>query len=234
MTTDGHNSLIAEALGQPLVHPRIHEQTLVGENADLSTLIAAVPRLRAFGDHHYAGVRAALDWDHQLPSEFALLRIYMAYEAEGLRHLDVQIQARTETIQRDNIYPEFDLPDYADLEADESYVGVVRPGNKDFEEFRFFAPWRKNVHAPTAQRAMKVIKKTESYVRAYRERANDALGSALVIGWAPPCLAKSENWAVEVWLVVDFDGQHGKAKVFMVDSETMVVTHEYDTDVHVA
>jgi hypothetical protein len=55
-----------------------------------------------------------------------------------------------------------------------------------------------------------------------------------VVGWAPPCLAEAENWAVEVWLVVEFDGQSGRAMVFMVDNETMEVTREYMTEVHVA
>ena len=40
-------------------------------------------------------------------------------------------------------------------------------------------------------------------------------------------------WAVEIWLVVEFDGQVGKARVFMVDSESLEVTREYLTEVHV-
>jgi hypothetical protein len=46
-------------------------------------------------------------------------------------------------------------------------------------------------------------------------------------------LAHSSAWAVEIWLVVEFDGQVGKAKVFMVDSESLEVTREYLTEVHV-
>ena len=38
---------------------------------------------------------------------------------------------------------------------------------------------------------------------------------------------------MEIWLVVEFDGQVGKAKVFMVDSESLAVTREYLTEVHV-
>ena len=60
------------------------------------------------------------------------------------------------------------------------------------------------------------------------------MAAYLVIGWAPPCLAHSENWAIEVWLLVDFDGHSGKAHVFMVDSKSKKVSREYFTEVHLS
>ena len=86
---------------------------------------------------------------------------------------------------------------------------------------------------PLARAALSAVKQLESYQEAYRKRQNDALGSAVVVGWVPPCLAHSSAWAVEIWLVVEFDGQVGKARVFMVDSENLEITREYMTEVHV-
>ena len=110
---------------------------------------------------------------------------------------------------------------------------MLRPDSHEFEEFRFFSDWRKEVRPPVARAALSAVKQLDSYQEAYRARQNDALGSAVVVGWVPPCLAQSKAWAVEIWLVVEFDGQVGKAKVFMVDSESLEVTREYLTEVHV-
>jgi hypothetical protein len=234
VSRDDQDSIVRSALQEMHVHTRIREQGLAPEGAAAEDLIAAVPALSPFGSNKYASVRAIIDWDHQLPSKFSLLRIYIAYSGHEARRLDTQIRAREQAIRGDNLYPEFDLPDYADLEASETYVGVIRPGSTSFEEFRFFASWRKEVRAPIARNAVAKVKQLELYKEAYRLRQNDALGSAIVVGWAPPCLANSDHWAVEIWLVVEFDGQRGRAQVFMIDSETLELTHNYQTDVHVA
>jgi hypothetical protein len=55
----------------------------------------------------------------------------------------------------------------------------------------------------------------------------------VVIGWAPPALTDSANWGVEVWLLTSFDGQNGRAMVFMVDATDQRVTRVYESDVHV-
>ena len=218
---------------QLLVHVRLREQGHGPDEALRAQIEAAVPELVPYGSNRYAAIRAVLDWDHQLPSEFLLLRIYAAYSRHEVRLLDTQIRARNQAIETDNVYPEFDLPDFGELDASETYIAVLRPGAAEFEEFRFFSDWRKEVRPPIARAALSTVKELDSYQAAYRARQNDALGSAVVVGWVPPCLAQSNAWAVEIWLVVDFDGQAGRAKVFMVDSETLEVTREYLTDVHV-
>lgn len=234
MSDPGSQALVDAALGELLVHARVREQGLVSASDTSARVIAAVPALVPFGSNKYASVRVIVDWDHQIPSQFVLVRIYAAYSDHEARRLDTQIRAREQAIAAGNLFPEFDLPDYSDLDASETYVGVLRPGSDAFEEFRFFANWRKEVRTVIARNALTAVKQLEGYKEAYRARQNDALGSALVVGWAPPCLANSVHWAVEIWLVVDFDGQRGRARVFMVDSETMELTHEYLTDVHVA
>jgi hypothetical protein len=163
-----------------------------------------------------------------------VLRIYAAYSDHEAKAVETQIRAREARVSADNLYPEFDLPDFAEIEASEAYAGVFRPGRSKFEDFRFFASWRKEVRQSVARSAVAAVKQLDSFKRALADRKNDALGSAVVVGWAPPCLGHADHWAVEVWLLTEFDGQAGKAMVFMVDSETETVTREYETDVHLA
>lgn len=225
--------LVTEAFTDLRVHVRLQEQGVAKAEDFRKRLHAAVPELVPYGSNQYAAVRAVLDWDHQIPSEYMLLRIYTAYSRHEARLLDTQIRARDQLIASTNVYPEFDLPDYGELDASETYIAVLRPDSPEFEEFRFFSDWRKEVRPPVARAALSAVKQLDSFQDSYRSRQNDALGSAVVVGWVPPCLARSAAWAVEIWLVVEFDGQVGKAKVFMVDSESLEVTREYLTEVHV-
>lgn len=225
--------LVEDAFNDLRVHVRLQEQDIATSEDFRTKLHDSMPELAPYGSNQYAAVRAVLDWDHQLPTEYMLLRVYTAYSRHEARLLDTQIRARDQAIATDNVYPEFDLPDYGDLDASETYIAVLRPGSAEFEEFRFFSDWRKEVRPPVARAALSAVKQLDSYQDAYRARQNDALGSAVVVGWVPPCLAHSTAWAVEIWLVVEFDGQVGKAKVFMVDSESLSITREYLTEVHV-
>ena len=226
--------LVDQAFDELRVHVRLREQGVADREAELrKKLRESVPELSPYGSNQYAVVRAVLDWDHQIPSEYMLLRIYTAYSRHEARLLDTQFRARDQAIESDNVYPEFDLPDYGELDASETYIAVLRPNSTEFEEFRFFSDWRKEVRPPVARAALSAVKQLDSYQEAYRTRQNDALGSAVVVGWVPPCLAHSSAWAVEIWLVVEFDGQIGKARVFMVDSESLEVSREYITEVHV-
>jgi len=126
------------------------------------------------------------------------------------------------------------VPDYGEIDASESYVAVLRAGTTKLEDFRFLSTWRKQVGGTMADLAVKTVTRSPNYQRVAAARRTDGLGGAVVIGWAPPCLANSENWAVEIWLLTEFDGQTGKARVFMVDPERKEVTREYDTDVQLA
>lgn len=224
--------ILDAALDDLRVHVRVRDQGLAPGPDTREILVRSLPKLRAFGGNRYATMRAILDWDHQLPSQAVLLRIYAAYSGHEARLLDTQVRAREQQIEAGNIYPEFDLADYGDLDASESYVAVMRPGQWQIEDLRFFSPWRKEVRHGVAQAAIAAVRKLDSFKRAYRKRNNEALGGPVVVGWSPPCLADSENWAVEVWLLTEFDGQGGKAMVFMVDSETHQVGRTYLTDVH--
>ncbi|MBX7083852.1 MAG: hypothetical protein K1X88_31875 [Nannocystaceae bacterium] len=216
------------------VHPRVADQGHAPDAEMLQALADTLPQLSAFGTKSFAAVRAILDWDHQLPSQFYLLRVLASYDDRDRERVEAVVEDRDEEIGETNLYPEFDLPDYGEIDASESYVAVLRAGTARVEDFRFLSHWRKQVGGTIADLAIKTVTRHPNYQKAAASRRTDGLGGAVVIGWAPPCLANTENWAVEIWLLTEFDGHTGKARVFMVDPERKEVTREYETDVQLA
>ena len=221
-------------LGNLKVHVRLADQGHAPSEEQLRALAAAVPPLSAFSDHRFRSVRVVLDWDHQLPSQYMLMRIFGCYDDEGDRHVQRILDARDQEIGEMNLYPEFDLPDYGEIEGSETYVGVLKPGTATFEDFRFLSGWRKQVEPFVADTAGRTVRGYEGYQQAAASRKSEGLGGPVIIGWAPPCLAETEDWAIEIWLLTEFDGQTGKARVFMVDPVNEQVTREFTTDVQLA
>ncbi|MDC0718033.1 hypothetical protein [Nannocystis bainbridge] len=227
-------ALVRAAVLQRLkVHVRIAQQGLAPTPDQRRRLAASLPELVAFGDRRYAQCHAVLDWDHRLPSDAAVLRLYLSYTDREAGAIESALKSRDREIDAGNLYPEFDVPDYADVDASESYVAVLKPGTHEVGDLRFFSDWRKGVHQSVAREAVAAVRTSPSYERSMRERSHDNLGPPVVIGWTPPCLAQSKHWAIEVWLLVDFDGHVGRAHVFMVDSKSHLVTREYFTEVQI-
>ncbi len=227
-------ALVRTALLQRLkVHTRVAQQGL-GPTPDVrKKLAASLPDILAFGDRRYAAAHVVLDWDHRLPSEALLLRLYLSYTDREAADVENALKARDREIDAGNLYPEFDVPDYGEIDASETYVGLVRPKGQEVEELRFFSDWRKSVQQPVVRDVLAAVRGHAGYERSMRERSHDNLGPPVVIGWTPPCLANSKHWAVEVWLLVDFDGHMGRAHVFMVDSKLRNVTREFFTEVQI-
>lgn len=216
------------------VHVRLHDQGHAPDGDARRRLAQVLPDLSAFGNHGFEAVRAVLDWDHQIPSQYVILRILCCYDVATRDRVDSRLAAREEEIREGNLYPEFDVPDYADIEGSETYLAVLRPQSSEVEDFRFISAWRKQVESSKAEAAIRVVRDHEGYQRAAESRTTSGLGGPVVIGWAPPCLGDTENWAIEIWLLTEFDGQSGKAKVFMVDIDRNAVSREFDTDVQLA
>lgn len=226
--------MVRTALTQRLkVHTRIAQQGMVATPDQRKRLAASLPDILAFGDRRYAAAHVVLDWDHRLPSEASLIRLYLSYTDREAADVENALKARDREIDGGNLYPEFDVPDYGEIDASETYVGLVRPGGNEVEELRFFSDWRKSVQQPVVRDVLAAVRGHAGYEKSMRERSHDNLGPPVVIGWTPPCLANSKHWAVEVWLLVDFDGHMGRAHVFMVDSKLRTVTREFFTEVQI-
>jgi hypothetical protein len=227
-------AMVRTALIQRLkVHTRVAQQGLGPTPDQRKRLAASLPDIIAFGDRRYAAAHVVVDWDHRLPSEASLIRLYLSYTDREAADVDNALKARDREIDSGNLYPEFDVPDYGEIDASETYVGLVRPNGNEVEELRFFSDWRKSVQQPVVRDVLAAVRAHAGYERSMRERSHDNLGPPVVIGWTPPCLANSKNWAVEVWLLVDFDGHMGRAHVFMVDSKVRTVTREFFTEVQI-
>lgn len=213
-----------------LVHPRVAQQG-APTAAQRAELAAALPALVPFGTNRYVAARAILDWDHQLPSAFAVLRLLLSYSDREARVVDAEIARREREIAADNLYPEFDLPDFAAVTASEAYVVMLRSGKPILDELRFASEWRRRVDQGAQRAALAAVRRLDSFQRSFQARVSEHLGPPVVIGWTPPCLARSAKWAVEIWLLTDFDGHRGRAHVFMVDSASHAVTREFFTEV---
>ena len=234
-TTLGDAERVRDAVRNHLkVHVRIRDQGHAPDEHAREQLARKLPDLVAFDDRRFESVRVLLDWDHQLPSQYILLRVLASYAPKSGQRVDAMLDERDEEIGEMNLYPEFDVPDYGEIEGDETYVAVMRPGSIEFEDFRFLSAWRKNVSNKVADAAVKIVRAHPGYQSAAAARRTDGLGGPVVIGWAPPCLAHTQRWGVEIWLLTEFDGHTGKARVFMIDVDNETVTREFETDVQLA
>jgi hypothetical protein len=213
-------SLVRTAVAQRLkVHVRLAQQGINPTPKQRQRLAHALPQILPFGDRHYArptssstGTTTSRPRPCCSASTSATPTARPATSRRALKLRDREIDG-------DNLYPEFDVPDYGELDASETYIGLVRTANYDIEELRFFSDWRKSVQQPIVREVLGIVRNHPGYDRSMRERSHDNLGPPVVIGWTPPCLANSKHWAVEVWLLVDFDGHMGRAHVFMVDNK---------------
>src|SRR5262252_1229112 len=103
------------------VHPRLVQQRLFASPEDGARIAGALPPLVAFGDAEYSGGVWIVDWDHRLPSRQVVLRLYAHYSDERRQEFDAAFAARREDLAREDLFPEFDVSDFASLPADEAY-----------------------------------------------------------------------------------------------------------------
>ena len=216
------------------VHDRLQDQGLAPSAALRAEIAAAVPPLTPFRDHEFTTVRAVLDWDHRIPSQATILRIFASYDDRDATHVERQLRERKQAIDRDNLYPEFDVPDFGDIEASETYAGLVSPGASKFEDFRLLSEWRRNVDPSLTEQVLDRISQRHRLARSSIRTGPPIPGTPVVIGWTPPSLADATHWAIEVWVVVEFAGASGRVRVFMVDSVTLDITREFETPISLA
>jgi hypothetical protein len=200
-----------------LLHPRVAQQA-IGEGAARKVLDDALPRLQPFKGRPVHSVVATLDWDHRLPSKTLTLRLHVCYDANARTRFEQALQRRRDEIAERDRFPEFDVPDFGGLPADESY-DVDLTADLGIEAMRLVSPWRREVGEEDSERAVLAVRNSSQFADAKRNEpmrpAN--LGDLEAVAWTPPCESNHASWTIDVWWLTSFDGRIGKGWSFLVD-----------------
>jgi len=224
----------------PIVHVRVLDQFGENEKMGASTgplrhaqvyVEEFVHRLCPYPGKSYCHLQALIDWDHRIPSLNLIVRILACYDEISKLTLAKAIKDIELNIQSGNLFPEFDVPNYAPLVADEIYSSVLDANGENELELQFTSDWRHQVDHKLGRKVVHAITQLDIYANAMAKRKREDLGDPIIVGWMAPAIAHSLHWAVEVWLVTDFIGYRGKALVFFVDSKTLSVTRFCETEI---
>src|SRR5206468_4274308 len=103
-------------LDQLRVHPRVAQQPAIPLDASVrSQLLATLPPLVPFAGRAIVDVIAVLDWDHRIPSRRFTLRLHAFYDVASRERFERAFGERAAAIGERDLYPEFDVPDFAEL-----------------------------------------------------------------------------------------------------------------------
>jgi hypothetical protein len=210
-------------------HRRVVHQNLFDGEAARERLAGSMPTFVPFkGEGYFAGLWL-LDWDHRLPSRELVLRLY-AYYSEESRQLGLRSLAdRDVQIAREDLFPEFDVPDYAGLFADEAYETELSLEG-EAKRFRLVSEWRREVDRGISRRAEDIVRAST----AFRELASQVrtrapgLGDLEAAEWAPPSESGHPRWGIDVWYLRSFNGMVGEGTAFLVDVDENRVVGQRD------
>jgi len=199
------------------VHPRIAYQGLFTDPTDREILAVRLPELVPFR-HGYHGALAVVDWDHRLPSRQLALRIFAYYDPAAFAAGEEAFDDRLEEIGRRDRFPEFDVPDFADVPADEAYEVELDPQG-GIKACRLTSAWRREVDDGDAVDAVSVARASAEFakVAAAAEGRPHHLGDLEAVSWTPPCESGHKRWTMDVWYLLAFDGRMGSGRSLLVD-----------------
>jgi hypothetical protein len=214
------------------VHPRVAQQAITQEKAQ-AAFESALLRLQPFREHAVHSTAAVLDWDHRLPSKQLTMRLHVLYDAEARKRFDEALDRRQEEITARDVYPEFDVPDFAGLPADEAYDIELTLG-LEIENMRLTSPWRREVADEDAAAAIDAVRTSSVFadVKTQEIGRSPALGDLEAVAWTPPCESGQKRWTLDVWWLTSFDGRIGRGWSFLVDpaasgDERVVASREF-------
>jgi hypothetical protein len=202
---------------------------LLGHADAAEQVSQALPPLPPFRSD-YVGAIAVVDWDHRLPSVTLALRIYAYYSKESLDAGHEAFDDRVEHIADRDRYPEFDVPDFDNLPADEAYEVELSPTG-EVGRCRLASAWRRTVEHADANQAVALVSKSDEYTKlvAAASRRPQHLGDLEAVSWTPPCESQHGRWTLDVWYLLAFDGRTGTGRSFLVDLEAneVVVVRDF-------
>lgn len=206
-------------------------QGVLSEEGAATRVAAALPPLQRFR-HAYHGAIAIVDWDHRLPSQNLILRVYGYYSDDTLEAGYEAFDDRFEMIAERDKYPEFDVPDFDGLAADEAYEIELSP-NGVVGKCRLTSAWRRTVASRDAQAAVGLVQTCEEYQRLVASSPSRPtyLGDLEAVSWTPPCESDHQRWSLDVWFLLAFDGRIGSGRSFLADLETKQIVSVRDFSV---
>ncbi len=212
-------------------HRRVSCQGVFLDLAEQNRLFAGIPALVPFRKP-YVGTLAVLDWDHKLPSQELFLRVYAYCEADTLLSGHEAYDQREADIGRKDRFPEFDVPDFEGIVADEAYEFRLAMDGA-LRESSLKSSWRRFVDGVTVEVAVRTVRASPEFARLARlPSTRPALMADLeVVCWMAPCESELPHWTVDVWHITRFDGRVGMGLGFLVDPETQSVARVRDITV---
>jgi hypothetical protein len=198
------------------LHPRVAYQGLLTEEGAATRVAAALPALQRFR-HDYAGAISVVDWDHRLPSQNLVLRIYGYYGEDTLDAGYEAFDDRLDQIAERDKYPEFDVPDFDGLAADEAYEIELSPTGQ----------------IGRCRLTVSLVQTCEDYQKLVASSPSRPtyLGDLEAVSWTPPCETDHERWTLDVWYLLAFDGRIGSGRSFLADLETQRIVSVRDFSV---
>lgn len=213
------------------LHPRVAYQGFFCHEGAAAELAADLPPMPPFRSS-YAGAIAILDWDHRLPSSVLALRIYAYYDDDTLAAGNEAFDDRLEIIGQSDRYPEFDVPDFEHLGADEAYEIELSPAG-EIGRCRLTSSWRREIKRSDGNSAVTLVRRSDQFAdleASYPDRPPN-LGDLEAVSWTPPCESQLPMWTLDVWYLLQFDGRMGSGRSFLVDLETHKVAAVRDFSV---
>jgi len=204
-------------------------QELLAEPAAREAVASALPVFVPFKGSEYAAVVWVLDWDHRLPSRDLILRLYAFYSDEARRAGLAGFDERQEQIAGEEIFPEFDVSDFAGLPADEAYEAEL-PADGPPKKFRLVSEWRRAIEPRLGRKAEDIARRSH----AFQELASQmrtrlpGLGDLEAAEWCSPAESGHQRWGVDVWYLRAFNGMVGEGTAFLVDLQDETVLAQRD------
>jgi len=213
---DDLRTLVASSLR---LHPRVAYQGLCADEKASDAIANALKPIIPFRNP-YVGAICILDWDHRLPSKVLALRIFAYYEQDTFAAGQEAFDDRLEEIGNSDLFPEFDVPDFDQLAADEAYEIELGIDGK-LGRSRLTSAWRRNVDAGDGSKVIEIVRGSDEFkevVAASTDRPAH-LGDLEAVSWTPPCESEHYDWTLDVWYLQAFDGRVGTGTSFLVDPD---------------
>ena len=210
-------------------HPRVELQGLFESTVDREKLAQALPVFLPFRGKTYKAVLWVADWDHRLPSQNIIVRLFAYYSSQGRRVADASFAERQAQIAAETIFPEFDVVDFAGLPGDEVYE-ADGPVGGDLKPFHLVSEWRREIEPAQAHRAEQIVRASAHFQEiASQTRARPpGLGDLEAAEWSPPSESGHSQWGLDVWYLRAFNGMVGEGTAFLVDLDEGQVVRQRD------